>query len=549
MPIVTKKAAPVLFYLLCLLAFAAPARALDVGDAAKDFALPDASGTMVTLNEITSGAPATLVEFLSAYCEACRKKAPYMNDFYAKHSPRGLRMMDVALANDQQEAAGIVSEWKIPYPVLPDPEKKTFYLYGIHKVPQIFVIDGSGTIRYKGNGDDRENLEKVVEGLLAGGGKAGGQGSAGNPGEPVKPGDKAPEITLATLKGAAAGVQLSDDISNHILAFFSDSEQDNRDMARMLCSLAGQGAPGIRIYGILPGAMEKTGAGLAGQCAGLQVLVDRQGEAFGKFGVTKAPEIIILSRSGYIRRREAPHTAKELADLLQPAIASASTIGEKQLAEYLRQSIPGASSIRPIRLADGQTVYLGDTAKGKRLARVVRKEILCEVCTDVFYIMTIDEKGLITNITLVKPFELYGKPIDAGAFTRQFIGKSLKERFTAGRNADAITGATKSCGKFIEGINETEDVLSSLRKPPFDAAFRETVCNLNQGEIETALLRYQHEHPGSREVDIKGLAPLCPGGKLPQCPQHGEYRLTVFNGIARALCTVHGLDPRSSMIH
>ena len=537
----TKNTARLVIFLFFVFPHPCLLYALDVGDAAKDFALPDAAGTIVTLNEATKGSPATILEFLSAYCEACQKKAPYLNQLSAKYGPQGLRILAVALANDQQETAGIIKDWGATYKIIPDPEKKTFYLYGIHKVPQIFIVDGSGIIRYKGNADEPKDIEKTVEGLLTQKGASGGA--------MVKPGDKAPVISLENLKGESAPVQFSDAAENTILAFFSTSDTTNREFEHMLCKLAGQGSSGVRIYAILPGALQKSAAVLDSDCAAVPLLLDRQGEAFEKYGVSRTPEIIVLSRAGYVRTRNAPQTLQELSALLKPAIAAAQTIDDKQLTQFLHKSMPGAESIRSVRIGDGETVYIADTSQGKRLARVVKKDILCEVCTDVFFIATIDEKGILKNITLIKPFELSGKTIDASSFTRQFIGKSFQQPFVAGQNADAITGATKSCAKFIEGLNDTEKVLSSLRKPPFKAAFIETVCFLYQSEIETALQHYQQKHQGKSTTETRDLAPLCPGGKLPQCPDGGVYRITVFNGIARVLCSVHGLDPRSSMIH
>jgi peroxiredoxin len=532
-----KKAVLLLTVFLWVLAAARPSFGLDIGDAAKDFALPDAAGGMFTLNEATRGAPATILEFLSAYCEACQKKAPYMNGLFQKYGSQGLRIVAVALANDQQETAGIIKDWAMPYPVIPDPEKKTFYLYGIHKVPQVFVIDGSGVIRYKGNGDDRKDLEKTIEGLLA-------NKSSGSEG--LKPGDKAPVLTLTDVQGNPASVQFRNDTEHTVLAFFSESEAEARTLNNLLCGLHGQGS--IRIYGILPATFEKKGPALTDSCR-IQLLVDRTAQAAQLYGVTRPPEIILLSRSGYVRQRNAPRSAAELADLLRPAIVPGQSLDDKQLAGYLRTAMPQASSIRPIRMGDRETLYIADTSRGKRLARLVKKDILCEVCTNVVFIMTIDENGIYKNITLVNPFELYGKKIDAAAFTRQFIDKSFHEQFALGTNADGITGATKSCAKFIEGLNETGAVLSSLQKPPFKEEFKQAVCFLNQGELEAALRQYQRERGGKSKVDIRDLAPLCPQGKLPQCRAGGTYRMTVFNGISRVLCSEHGLDPRSSMIH
>jgi hypothetical protein len=92
-------------------------------------------------------------------------------------------------------------------------------------------------------------------------------------------------------------------------------------------------------------------------------------------------------------------------------------------------------------------------------------------------------------------------------------------------------------------------VLSSLQKPPFKDEFTKEVCFLNQGELEAALERYQREHGARSTLELRDLAPLLPQGRLPQCRAGGAYRITTFNGISRVMCTEHGLDPRSSMIH
>lgn len=537
----TKKAAPLFF--ICLLVLWSPCllHALEVGDPAKDFALAGVDGAIVTLHETRRGAPATLIEFISVYCEACQKKAPYVNRLAETYGPRGLRILAIALANDRQETAGLVKDWKITYPVVPDPEKKTFYLYGIHKVPQLYLIDDAGIIRYKSNADSPKDMEKAIESLL---GRKGGQ-----PGGSLKPGDNAPAVRLTALRGGPVTIGNGTAAAYTLLAFFSTAKSDNRRLARMLATLSDTTAAGARIYGILPGAAEKTGAKLAGLCPGLPLLVDRGDEAFAAYGVADPPEIIILSRSGYVRMRNAPQTATELSALLKPAVAASTSLTEEQLSRYLHEAIPGASSIRPVRIGGGETVYIGDSSQGKRLARVIKKDIMCEVCTDVYFIMTIDKNGMYKNITLINPFELSGKRINAGSFVSQFIGKSYRHTFAAGNDADIISGATKSCEKFMEGLNETRSVLSSLRKPPFDAAFRQAVCFLNQSELETALQRFQHDHQGKSAIAIRDLGPLCPGGNVPQCPDGGTYRITVFNSVSRVLCTKHGLDPRSSMIH
>jgi peroxiredoxin len=406
---------------------------LAIGDAAKDFALKDAGGGMVTLRSLMQGADATVLEFLSIYCDACKKKVPQLNGLAQKYTARRLRIVAIALANEQPEVTAAMNEWGVTYSFLADPEKSTFYLYAIHKVPRFFIIDRAGIIRYSGNADDFADFEKTIENVLA------------QPAAPktLQPGDAAPPLKSSDERSKAATTT----------------------------------------------AEEEQSAASAGQ----------------------------------------------------------------QIMEALKQAMPDARSIDPVRLPEA-TIYIGTDAEGKKTyARLVKKDILCEVCTDVEFIETIDPNEQYRSLVLVKPFEVYGKQVDTTKFLQQFIGRSYHQKVVAGSNADIISGATKSSLKLIEGLNETERVFADcLSDPAFDATFKQSVCFQNQAELELALHLYQREHQATAggNIPVKNLASYCPEGKLPRCPSAGaEYRVATLNGIPRVLCTVHGMDPQSSIIH
>jgi hypothetical protein len=217
--------------------------------------------------------------------------------------------------------------------------------------------------------------------------------------------------------------------------------------------------------------------------------------------------------------------------------------------EALKQAMPEARSIAPVTLPEG-TIYVGTDAEGRNTyARVVKKDILCEVCTDVEFIVTLDQKGQYRSLVLVLPFEVYGKQVDATKFLQQFVGRSCREKLAAGTNADIISGATKSSLKLIEGLNETEKTFAKFQADPaFDSTFKQSVCFQAQTELERALQLYQRDHKGpAAGISVKNLASYCPEEKLPRCPSSGIYKVTVLNSIPRIMCTVHGIDPQSSM--
>ncbi len=516
---------------------------LEVGDAAKDFALKDAGGNMVTLRSLLQGADATALEFFSIYCDACKKKVPQLNSLAKKYAPGKLRIIAIALANEQPEVAAAMTEWGVTYSFLADPEKSTFYLYAIHKVPRFYIIDRAGIIRYSGNADSFSDFEKAIESLLV-------QPAAI---KPLQPGDDAPALALADDTGAAATLEFHNRPQMTVLGFFSAADSASRQQAALLSKVSDKyKSTGIGVYGIasgtLPGDMP---AFMKAAAPRFPMLADTGGQASKLYGLTGAPEIALIGSSGHIIARNAPQAYEDLVKLLAVPEPESAASQEQQIAQSLKRAMPYARSIDTFRLPEA-TIYIGADARGKKTyARLVKKDILCEVCTDVEFIETFGPNGKYRSLVLVRPFEVYGKQVDATKFLKQFIGRSYHQKVVAGSNADIISGATKSSLKLIEGLNETEKVFEHfLSDPAFDTTFKQAVCFQNQAELELALHLYQREHEASAgDIPVKNLGSYCPEGKLPQCPSSGEYKVTMLNGILRVLCTVHGIDPQSSMIH
>ena len=111
--------------------------ALDPGDAARDFALQDGSGRIVTLSEIRQGAKLTVLEMVNMYCDTCRSMTADLNKLADTYRQRGVRFVAVALANTPQEVDAMNTSWNMTYPVLADPDKTTMHLYTAARVPAV----------------------------------------------------------------------------------------------------------------------------------------------------------------------------------------------------------------------------------------------------------------------------------------------------------------------------------------------------------------------------------------------------------------------------
>jgi peroxiredoxin len=305
------------------------------------------------------------------------------------------------------------------------------------------------------------------------------------------------------------------------------------------------------------------------------LLADPDNKTQHLYNITKIPSFFIIDRSGTITYRGSSKTFNSLEKRLGAELnkrtgsiqtgdeapkTPLSNVGEETEAQsphaltpqetmgFLRQVMPEAQSIEEMEI-NGEQIFIGNYPKGKKYySRFVQKDILCDVCSDVHFVYTLDQEGIYRNILPVISLELYGTPIKGTEFLQQFIGKSHHEVFVAGDNVDTITGATKSSKKVIEGLNETENLFKHyVGESSFDFISRKGPCFKHQAELEESFHRYNSEHSESMvDLDLTALKPYVAGGKIPRCPSAGSYSLIDFNETLRVMCTHHGLDPHES---
>ena len=99
-------------------------------------------------------------------------------------------------------------------------------------------------------------------------------------------------------------------------------------------------------------------------------------------------------------------------------------------------------------------VYHGSTLLGT--AYQIREDIDCPVCMDVRAFIKIQD-GKISDIALINPFHLYGKPMPLKlqkTFLSQFFNKKIETNMKVGFTVDGISGATKTAKSFAIGIKK-----------------------------------------------------------------------------------------------
>jgi cytochrome c biogenesis protein CcmG/thiol:disulfide interchange protein DsbE len=147
-----------------LLAACTEACALQVGDTAPDFSLPDINGKTVKLSDFAG--KVVILDFFATWCPPCREEIPDFIKLQSEYKDKGFAMVGVAIVS-LEEAREYAVKAGINYPVLID-DGKTSASYGpIRSIPTTFVIGKDSKIAriYIGY-RPKDVFEKDIRGLI-----------------------------------------------------------------------------------------------------------------------------------------------------------------------------------------------------------------------------------------------------------------------------------------------------------------------------------------------------------------------------------------------
>jgi peroxiredoxin len=140
-----------------------------VGNTAADLpGLEAAQGSVFTAMKQARG-DVVLLEFFASWCVACRAQVPQIAAWHRRLAARGLRAMGIT-DEPLEEARKVASDWRLPYAVASDRERKGHRAYRVGGIPALFVIDRAGVVRDARVGfhpAQQKPLETLLEQLLA----------------------------------------------------------------------------------------------------------------------------------------------------------------------------------------------------------------------------------------------------------------------------------------------------------------------------------------------------------------------------------------------
>jgi peroxiredoxin len=175
---------PTALLLLSLIAARSPAADTPpVGARIADFSLPNvADGTLWSLAVDGKEAKALVVVFIGIECPVSNAYLPTLNALNAEYAKKGVVFVGInANAHDGKEAvAKHLKEYNVAYPVLKDADGAVAVSFHAERLGTSFVLDATGTVRYKGRIDDqfergvkraqatRTDLRDALDAVLAG---------------------------------------------------------------------------------------------------------------------------------------------------------------------------------------------------------------------------------------------------------------------------------------------------------------------------------------------------------------------------------------------
>jgi DsbE subfamily thiol:disulfide oxidoreductase len=143
-----------------------------LGVAPRDQPLPELTGETLDgarLDAATYADGSVLVINVWAdWCAPCRREQPQLVRLADRYEGDGVRFLGINYQDDREAARAWVREFGVPYPSLFDPSGRSAADLGFPALPDTYVVDPGGTIRWVvfGETDERE-LAGLIDDVLA----------------------------------------------------------------------------------------------------------------------------------------------------------------------------------------------------------------------------------------------------------------------------------------------------------------------------------------------------------------------------------------------
>ena len=135
--------------------------------AAPELSLQNISGKTESLTDY--GNDVVLVNNWATWCPPCKAEMPTLAAYYNEHTSEGFTIIAIEAGDPLDGVLQFAQDLDLNFPVWLDPNGASLKAFGNGTLPNSYVIDRSGTVRYAWTGEiSKAMLEKYVTPLLPG---------------------------------------------------------------------------------------------------------------------------------------------------------------------------------------------------------------------------------------------------------------------------------------------------------------------------------------------------------------------------------------------
>jgi len=132
-----------------------------VGDIMANFTARDQNNQNVSL--YGNFGKVILIDFTADWCTSCREKAETAEQFYQDYKDKGFMYILIVIEGNPSLWA---DTYGLTFPVLDDNNQDIYKLYGLGSIPLPHILDRNGTIRYKKEGWNKDEVVEIINKYL-----------------------------------------------------------------------------------------------------------------------------------------------------------------------------------------------------------------------------------------------------------------------------------------------------------------------------------------------------------------------------------------------
>jgi cytochrome c biogenesis protein CcmG/thiol:disulfide interchange protein DsbE len=136
-----------------------------VNFAAPELALQNISGETKSLADYRSDV--VLVNNWATWCPPCKAEMPTLAAYYNEHNAAGFMIIAIEAGDAIDGVSQFAQSYNLKFQVWLDPNGEALKVFGNGSLPNSYVIDRTGTVRYAWTGEiNKAMLEKYITPLL-----------------------------------------------------------------------------------------------------------------------------------------------------------------------------------------------------------------------------------------------------------------------------------------------------------------------------------------------------------------------------------------------